>query len=176
MAETKEHILVLNGSPHASGHTSALVEGFAEGAREVGNEVTVLQVGRMRIAGCLGCDACRRNGGACVQHDDEQQVYGMLEHADALVIASPIYHFMLSAQMEAAIQRLHAIGVPTRPKKTTLILNSGSDGVYDFAIGQWRRVFVDWMGMEDCGVLTAHGSQSETAAKREEARNLGRGI
>lgn len=169
-------VLVLNGSPHAHGHTSALVEAFAQGAREAGHEVEILQVGRMDIAGCLGCDACRRNGGTCVQHDDEQRVYDALESADALVIASPIYHFMLSAQMEAAIQRTHAIGVPARPAKTALILNSGSDGVYDLAIGQWRRVFVDWMGMQDGGVLTAHGSQSGEEPKLAEARELGRNI
>lgn len=166
-------VVVLNGSPHVHGHTAALVDAFAQGAREAGHEVETLQVGRMHIAGCLGCEYCRQHGGACVIKDDEARVIEALQEADAVVLASPIYHFMLSAQLEAAIQRTHAIGVPCRPTKTALILSSGSDGVYDLAIGQWRRVFVDWMGMEDRGVVTAHGGQSSTTAKLDEARHLG---
>lgn len=167
-------VVVLNGSPHVHGHTATLVDAFAQGACDAGHDVEVLQVGRMHIAGCLGCEYCRQHGGACVIKDDEARVIEALQGADAVVLASPIYHFMLSAQLEAAIQRTHAIGVLRRPTKTVLLLSSGSEGVYDLAVGQWRRVFVDWMGIEDCGVVTAHGGQSATTAKLDEARQLGR--
>lgn len=42
------NILVLNGSPRANGSTAAMVQAFAEGAREAGHEVTVIPVGRKK--------------------------------------------------------------------------------------------------------------------------------
>ena len=60
-------IAVLNGSPHV-GNTSALVKAFMEGAQAAGHEVEEIQVGKMKIAGCLGCGYCHTKGeGKCVQ-------------------------------------------------------------------------------------------------------------
>ncbi len=67
-------ILVLNGSPRPRGNTAALVDAFAEGAREAGHAVEVLDVARMDIAGCRGCEFCHTKGdGACAIHDDSGQ-------------------------------------------------------------------------------------------------------
>lgn len=61
-------IAVLAGSPRKV-NTKAMVEAFTAGAEEAGHEVTVLNVGKMKIAGCLACNtvirkvtesACRR--------------------------------------------------------------------------------------------------------------------
>jgi len=42
-------ILVLNGSPHKSGNTTALVDAFKKGAEAAGHEVVVCPVGTMKI-------------------------------------------------------------------------------------------------------------------------------
>ena len=49
-------ITVLNGSPRKE-NTSAMVEAFATAAKEAGHTVEVLQVGKMKIGGCLACSA-----------------------------------------------------------------------------------------------------------------------
>lgn len=91
------NILVLNGSPRVNGSTAAMVQAFAEGAREAGHEVAVIPVGRKKIAGCLGCEYCHTKGnGRCIQKDDEQEVYAALENAEMLVLASPVYYYTLS--------------------------------------------------------------------------------
>ena len=84
-------ILVLNGSPRPNGNTAAMVGAFAEGARESGHEVTVVPVCQKKIGGCLACKYCHTKGeGKCVQQDDMQEIYPVLEEAEMIVLASPI--------------------------------------------------------------------------------------
>ena len=67
-------IAVFNGSPRKQ-NTSALVDAFVEGANEAGHDVEVYQVGKMKIAGCLGCEYCHTKGeGSCVQKDDLEKI------------------------------------------------------------------------------------------------------
>ena len=80
-------ITVLNGSPRKT-NTTAMVDAFAEGAKEAGHEVEVLQVGRMKIAGCMACEYCHTTGeGQCVQKDDWQKVQPAFEDCDMIVFA-----------------------------------------------------------------------------------------
>ena len=58
-------IAILNGSPRKE-NTAAMVEAFAEGAREAGHEVDILHVGKMKINGCLGCEFCHTKARASV--------------------------------------------------------------------------------------------------------------
>ena len=60
-------ILVLHGTPRPHGNTAALVEAFTKGAREAGHTVTVVNVCRGKIAGCLACEYCHtQGGGKCI--------------------------------------------------------------------------------------------------------------
>ncbi len=49
-------ILILNGSPKPNGNTAAMVAAFAEGARESGHDVQIVDVCQKKIAGCLACE------------------------------------------------------------------------------------------------------------------------
>ena len=90
-------ILVLNGSPRNDSNSSAMIEAFKKGAEGNGNEVTVCDVAKMKIAGCLACEYCHTKGeGACIQKDDMQEVFPLLAEADAIVFASPIYYMNIS--------------------------------------------------------------------------------
>ena len=52
-----------------------MVEAFAEGAKEGGHIVTIVNVCRKKIAGCLACEYCHTKGnGECIQKDDMQEV------------------------------------------------------------------------------------------------------
>ena len=147
-------IAVLNGSPRKQ-NTSAMVAAFIEGAEAAGHEVKEYQVGRMKIAGCLGCEYCHTKGeGACIQKDDFEKILSAYQEADMVVFASPIYYFTMTAQMEAAIQRVYCIGKPAKAKKAALLLSSGSPGVYDAAIAQIEG-YCAYTGIELLGVITS---------------------
>ena len=158
-------ILVLNGSPRANGCTSAMVESFARGAREAGHTVDVVPVARMRIGGCLACESCRADSSRrCVQDDDMQKVYPLLDAADMLVLASPVYYHSFSGQMQCAINRIYALDRPKRLSRAALILSSGSEDVYAGAIYEYRSSFLEYLGLEDLGVFTASEDASNLEA------------
>ena len=130
-------IAILNGSPRKQ-NTEAMVNAFAEGAREAGHEVEILHVGKMKIAGCLGCEYCHGKGeGKCVQKDDMEKVLPAYLDSDMIVFASPLYYATLTAQLEAAIQRVYCIGKPAKATKAALLLSSAS-GAYDAAIARYK--------------------------------------
>ncbi len=164
-------IAVFNGSPRKE-NTYALVEAFCEGAKEAGHEVEVYHVGKMKIAGCLGCNYCHTKGeGNCVQKDDLEKIMPAYREADMIVYASPIYYFTMTAQMEAAMQRVYCVGKPLKAKKAALLLSSGSDGVYDSAVAQFNAC-MKYMGIENAGIITAHGEENKSEVKLAEVREF----
>ena len=168
-------IAVFNGSPRKE-NTSALVEAFREGAEEAGHEVEIFQVGRMKIAGCLGCEYCHTKGeGSCVQKDDLEKILPAYKDADMIVFASPIYYFTMTAQMEAAIQRVYCIGKPLKAKKAALLLSSGSPGVYDSAIAQFKG-YMAYTGIEAAGIITANGDENKSEAKLNEVKAFAKAL
>lgn len=168
-------ILVLNGSPRANGNTRAMVDAFAEGAHEAGHAVEVVDVCRKQVAGCRGCEYCHTKGdGACVQRDDMAEIVDAINASDMLVLASPIYYFGLTAQLQAVVHRFYAQGVFPSLSKTALFLSSGSSDVYDGVVYEYRKTFTEWMKIEDAGIFTAHGSQNKSEAKLAELRAFGR--
>ena len=171
------NILVLNGSPRPRGNTKQMAEAFREGARSAGHQVDVVDVCKLHIGGCLACEYCHtKGGGKCVQKDDMEQVYALLKNADMLVIASPIYYHGLSGQLKCVIDRFYSAAYPSKPpklKKVAMILSSGDANMYDGALFSFKGDFLDYLGLEDMGVYTAHGAQNGSEAKLAELRAFG---
>ena len=160
-------IAILNGSPR-TGNTAAMVNAFAEGAKEAGHEVETLHVGRMKINGCLACEYCHGKGaGTCIQKDDMVKVMPAYLEADMLVYASPIYYFDVTAQLAAAMQRVYAIGKPAKASKAALLLSSASPNPYAGAIATYKDMIAH-LGLEDTGVFTIAGDAAAAAEKLEE--------
>ena len=156
-------IIVLNGSPRPSGNTKAMISAFTEGAERAGHEVTVFDVCRMNIKGCLACEYCHTKAfRQCVQKDDMQKIYPILDEAEMIVLASPIYYHGLSGQLQCAINRIYAQGYPKKLKKAMLLLSSGDHGVYDGAIFTYRNSFLEYLHLEDMGIFTAAGDENKS--------------
>ena len=161
-------VLVATQKPFAA----VAVKGIREILEAAGHEVEEYHVGRMKIAGCMGCEYCHTKGeGRCVQKDDLEKILPAYEEADMIVFASPIYYFAMTAQMEAAIQRVYCIGKPRRATKAALLLSSGSPGVYDGAIAQFKA-YTGYTRIENAGIITAHGAENKSAAKLAEIRDF----
>ena len=156
-------IIVLNGSPRPSGNTKAMISAFTEGAERAGHEVTVFDVCRMNIKGCLACEYCHTKAfRQCVQKDDMQKIYPVLDEAEMIVLASPIYYHGLSGQLQCTINRIYAQGYPKKLKKAMLLLSSGDHGVYDGAVFTYRNSFLEYLHLEDMGIFTAAGDENKS--------------
>lgn len=167
-------IAILNGSPRKE-NTAAMVDAFAEGAREAGHEVEIIHVGKMKIGGCLGCEYCHTKGeGKCVQKDDMDKVMPAYQSADMVVFASPVYYFDMTAQISAAIQRVYAIGKPAATK-ACLLLSSMSPGTHDGAIATYKGI-LGFTGIEDCGICGVVGEENKSEAKMAEIREFAKSL
>ncbi len=130
----------------------------------------------MKIAGCLACEYCHTKGeGNCIQKDDLEKILPAYKEADMIVFASPVYYFTMTAQMEAAIQRVYCIGKPLKANKAALLLSSGSDGAYDASIAQFKA-YMGYAGIENAGIITAYGDENKSEAKLNEVREFAKSL
>lgn len=173
-------ILVLNGSPRSHGNTAAMTAAFAKGARENGHWVDVVNVCQKKIAGCLACEYCRQENTGherrCVQQDDMQEIYPLLDEAEMIVLASPIYYHSFSGQLQCVINRIYALDQPKKLKKAALFLSSESDHVYGGAIYEYQNSFLFYLHLEDMGIFTACGEQNRSPEKLEELYQFGQSL
>ena len=168
-------IAVLNGSPRTE-NTSAMVNAFVEGAEAAGHQVEVLHVGKMKIAGCLACEYCHGKGeGTCIQKDDMEKVMPAYKDSDMVVFASPIYYFDMTAQIQAAIQRVYCIGKPAKATRAALLLSSLSPNPFDGAIVTYKAMCA-FMELEDTGIITAAGEENQSEAKLNEIREFAKSL
>lgn len=153
-------ILVLNGSPRPKGETAKMVAAFMDSAEHNGHEVSVVDVCRMDIKGCLACEYCHGKGhGECVQKDDMRGIYELLRETNMLVLASPIYYHGISGQLKCVIDRFYSALYPTAPeslKKVAMFLSSGDPDMYDGAKFSYDGDFLGYLGLESAGIFTNH--------------------
>ncbi len=166
------NILVLNGSPRTNGHTAEMVNAFCESVKEE-HQVTVFDVTRMNIHGCMACEYCHtKEKGVCIQKDDMQKIYPVLQEAEMLVIASPIYYYSYSGQMQCTLNRIYALDKPANLKKTALFLSAGDENAFEGAIFAYKGNFPGYLKTEDMGIYTTHGKENPSEALLNSIRQM----
>jgi len=144
----RKHVLIFKGSPREHGNSSTLAEKAAEGARSAGAEVESFTLHNMDIRPCDACDTCQETG-VCVLMDDMQMLYPKLQAAEAIVIASPIYWFTVSAQTKLFIDRWYALESPQgnalKGKQFGILLTYGDTDPYSSGAINAIRTFQDMM-------------------------------
>jgi multimeric flavodoxin WrbA len=101
-------VLGIMGSPRIKGNTDLLLDEALRGAAERGAEVEKIVVDKLSITPCKEYYACLRDG-KCVIRDDMDEIYGKILAADAIIVASPIFFYAVSAQTLAFISRCQAL-------------------------------------------------------------------
>lgn len=103
-------VVSILGSPRRKGNSATLAENVGLGAQSAGAEVETYFIHGMNIRPCDACGACHEKANtACIIDDDMRKIYPKLHRADALVIASPIYWFTVSAQTKLFIDRCYSL-------------------------------------------------------------------
>ena len=101
-------VLGIMGSPRMKGNTDLLLDEALKGAESQGAEVEKILVDKLQIAPCKEYYACLRDG-KCVIKDDMDGIYDKLLAADAVIIASPMFFYNVSAQLMLLISRCQAL-------------------------------------------------------------------
>ncbi|GAB4307415.1 MAG: flavodoxin family protein [Methanobacteriaceae archaeon] len=101
-------IVGICGSPRKKATDYVLNEALKM-LEEKGFETKFFGVRGKNISPCRHCDYCLREK-ECVMKDDMFEVYGLLNNAEGIVIASPMYNGGISAQTKALMDRCRALG------------------------------------------------------------------
>jgi multimeric flavodoxin WrbA len=101
-------VIGLSGSPRREGNTETLLDSALEGAREEGAEAIKVPINELDMKGCQECMECLATG-ECVIDDDMRRIYELMEEADVLLVASPIFFSGLSSQVKMVIDRCQCI-------------------------------------------------------------------
>ncbi len=111
MGKGKKKILIVMGSPRKKGNSTILAREVEAGAKAGGAEVESFFLQDMKIGPCTACEACRdKIETDCIIDDDMKILLPKIRKADALVIASPVYWFTVSAQTKLFMDRWYALG------------------------------------------------------------------
>ncbi len=97
-------VLGLAGSPRRHGNSEAMLDACLEGAASAGAVTEKIAVVEYGIEPCRGCNACSSTG-ECVQRDRMREIYPMLDAADAIVVATPVFFATVPAVLKALIDR-----------------------------------------------------------------------
>jgi multimeric flavodoxin WrbA len=98
-------VIGFNASPRNNGNTATLVNSVLKGAQDKGAEVRYVNLHKLNMKGCLGCDKCNDDLGKCVQKDDLSPILRDLRDYDAVVLGTPTYWWHVHPQLKMLTDR-----------------------------------------------------------------------
>ena len=130
------------GSPRMGGNTEILVQEVLNGAVAEGAKLTLVNLNEKNIRGCQACMACRKTH-RCALADDMQELYPLVQKADAIVIGTPIYFFQMTSQTKGFLDRLFCLYNPDNPR----LIGRGKPAVLVVTQGAEAGVFKDYIAL-----------------------------
>jgi multimeric flavodoxin WrbA/putative sterol carrier protein len=148
-------VVAINGSPHEGfGNTTQMLAMLRQNLSPEGLELEEIFLSRHEIGFCTGCATCLETD-SCWVRDDYRAVVEKVLEADAVILASPVYFFNVTAQMKTFLDR--SLGYGHRPRRdwkpglaVSVSAGYGETWVADY-LGQVLRAF----GAFPVGKLTA---------------------
>ncbi len=111
-------VVAIYGSPRRKGNTALLLQEAVRGAREEGAEVEEIVLRDLKMSPCLEIYQCK-NSGRCAIQDDFQKVYESILVSQAVMLASPIFFYSVSAHTKILMDRCQSIWVKKHWLKET---------------------------------------------------------
>jgi multimeric flavodoxin WrbA len=108
MRGEKMKILGIACSPRKNGNTEILINEALKAAREAGCETDTFFMSEKEVSPCRACGSCFKVG-ECIQKDDMQELYGLMDKADGIILGSPVYFHNVSAQAKIVMDRTFAL-------------------------------------------------------------------
>lgn len=99
-----KNVLVLSASPRMRGNLDMLCDQFIKGAEAAYNIAEKIYVHHQVIGTCRACYVCK-TAGTCVQKDDMPSILEKMIAADVIVLATPVYFYMMNGQLKILIDR-----------------------------------------------------------------------
>ncbi len=104
-------IVLLHGSARKKGNTAKVLEWVKEEFEILNNNVESIYLHSKNLKGCMGCAKCKEQPDkiGCIQKDDIPEILRKMINAKAVVFASPLYFWGLTAQLKTVIDRTYSL-------------------------------------------------------------------
>ncbi len=109
MVEKMNRLLGICGSPRNQGTEYAVQYALKYAAEKYGFDIEFWSVRNKKINFCLHCDYCVREQRGCVNKDDMEILYNILEQAKFLLLGTPVFQGNLSGQLKTVMDRCRAM-------------------------------------------------------------------
>jgi len=122
-------VLMINGSPRVKGNTSIALAEIAMQLEKYGIESEIVWIGNKPVRGCIACNSCKEQPGACVFNDDVcNEISSKMNDADALIVGSPVYWGQPNGAALSVIQRMfysNGLAVAGKPAAAVAVCRRG---------------------------------------------------
>lgn len=102
-------VFAINSSARVGGQskTELVLNHLVKGMEAEGAEVEIANIYKKKINYCIGCFTCwTKTPGECVHRDDmSKELYPKYMAADLCVMATPLFHFTVNANLKTFIER-----------------------------------------------------------------------
>ena len=176
-------LLAVVGSCRLKGNTNYLVDRALDVAVKLGAKTEKLVISQYKVNPCLGHENCA-SFDSCQQKDDTGWILDKFCEADAVILATPVYYYNVSAQMKAFIDRnyfLYKHNRKSQARVVGIIVVAASEGIEETVhtlkqfIGESFDVNGDKLLIVS-GYATKPGEVKDNPELVEEAQGLGRQI
>jgi multimeric flavodoxin WrbA len=169
-------VLAIVGSPHVDGNTSYLVDEALKEIDAHGIDTEKIMLGEYKINPCQGHNECGTFT-VCKIKDDVPGIIEKYNEADAVILASPVYFFDVTAQMKTFIDRNFFTFTHEGKRKIKYVglIAIGGGGGADETIATLKR-FVG-LPNESCFVVSGYLGQDSAKNKPDlvkKAREMGK--
>lgn len=154
-------LLAVVTSPKKGGNTDTLVDDILQGVRSMAVdqeekvEIDKVYFNPLQVRPCQDCGYCRDHK-ACSIDDDMTALYPLIEEADGLILASPVYFDHLSAQAKIFVDRCFpftqmsrledgSIRFSSRIHKAKELIYVASQGSYKEAAFSCQESTIDYL-------------------------------
>jgi multimeric flavodoxin WrbA len=183
-----KRVLVVLGSPRKKGNSATLSQMIITGAEKAGADVETVYLNGLDIRPCQGCYACKKpDSKGCAVDDDMQALYPKITASEAMVVASPVYWFSMSAQTKIFMDRCFGLFNedfsvnPLYRKRIAIAMSYGDSDPFNSGCVNALRSFQDafnYVGARIVGMVYGSAEDPGEIAKNTElmqqAEALGR--
>ena len=129
-------VLMINGSPRPQGNTSIALAEIARTLEQEGIESEIVWIGNKPVRGCIACNRCKVQPGACAFGDDVcNAISAKFASADALIVGSPVYYGQPNGALLSVIQRAfysNGAAIAGKPAAAVAVCRrGGASAVFD---------------------------------------------
>jgi multimeric flavodoxin WrbA len=171
-------VVAIVSSPHAKGNTGYLTDVALKELSAQGIETEKIMLGQYSVGPCLAHDGCDTFS-VCKVKDDAPGIIEKFNTADAVILASPVYFYDVTAQMKAFIDRnffTFTHGGKKKAKYAGLIAIGGGGGA-----DETLNTLKAFAGLpeKNCFIVSGyHGDSSarDTPELVKQARDMGKNL